>query len=121
MLEFYNQSQPKARKGHVCEFCGQTIHRGEKYSYESGKYEGDVFVRKLCLACKNILAGFCGDSEEEEFDWWCVTDWLRDWHCCDCEHGINGNDDCEVRPQNCPLIRKRFDPKEGAQNANSAN
>ncbi len=47
MMEFYNQSLPKARKDHVCEFCGKKIHKGEKYSYESGKYDGDMFVRKL--------------------------------------------------------------------------
>lgn len=121
MLEFYNQSQPKARKDHVCEFCGQKIHKGEVYSYETGKYDGDMFARKLCLACYNILNGFCRDSGEEEFDWWCVTDWLRDLYCCDCEHGANRDDDCETQPQNCPLIRKKFEPKEDAQNANNAN
>lgn len=112
MLEFYNQSQPKARKDHVCEYCEQKIHKREIYSYETGKYDGDMFVRKLCLTCKNILDGFCRDSGEEEFDWWCVTDWLRDLYCCDCGHGTNRYDDCEMQPQNCLIIRKKFEPKE---------
>lgn len=121
MLEFYKQSWPKARKYHACEFCAQKIHRGEKYSYESGKYDGDVFTRKLCLVCKNILDEFCRESGESEFEWSWITDWLSDFYCYDCEHGIKGKDDCKMQPQDCPLIRKNFEHKEGAKNANPAN
>lgn len=121
MLEFYNQSKPKARKDHVCEFCGQAIRKGEKYSYETGKYEGEMFARKLCLVCKNILDNFCNESGDEEFSWDWITDWLCDLYCYDCEHGTKGKDDCEMQPQNCPLIRKKFEPKEDTQNANPAN
>ncbi|EOS47185.1 hypothetical protein C810_01501 [Lachnospiraceae bacterium A2] len=121
MLEFYNQSKPKARKDHVCEFCIQTIRKGEKYSYETGKYEGEMFVRKLCLVCKNILDKFCNESGDEEFSWDWITDWLCDLYCYDCEHGTKGKGDCEMQPQNCPLIRSKFETKECTQNANPAN
>lgn len=121
MLEFYNKSQPKARKDHVCEFCGQAIRKGEKYSYETGKYEGEIFARKLCLVCKNILDEFGRDSGESEFEWYWITDWLSDFFCYDCEHGTKGKDDCEMQPQNCPLIRSKFETKEYTQNANPAN
>lgn len=110
-MEFYNLSYPRARKEHICEYCEQKIHKGEIYSYETGKYEGDMFVRKLCCTCKNILDLFLWDSSEEEFDWWCVTDWLSDLYCHDCKHGTNADNDCKITTYNCPLIRKKFEPK----------
>lgn len=112
MMEFYNQSLPKARKDHVCEFCGQKIRKGDVYSYETGKYDGDMFVRKLCLVCKNILDEFCRESREDGFSWDEITDWLSDLYCHDCKHGRNQKDDCKFKPQNCPLIKKNFDKEE---------
>lgn len=80
-----------------------------------------MFVRKLCLVCKNILDEFGRESGESEFDWWNVTDWLSDFYCYDCEHETKGKDDCEMQPQNCPLIRKNFESKEDTRNADIAN
>ena len=121
MLDFYNKSYPKARKDHVCEYCGQKISRGEIYSCETGKYDGDMFTRKLCLACENILKEFGNESGGNEFDWDWVSDWLHDTYCHDCEHGIKEKDDCEYHACNCPLIREIFKPKEDTENANPAN
>ena len=121
MMDFYNKTKPKARKDHVCEYCGQTIHKGEIYSYETGKYDGDMFVRKLCLVCENILKEYCEQEGYGEFDWEYISEWLSDGFCCDCEHGTKGKDDCEHYASNCPLIREKFAPKEDAENANPAN
>lgn len=121
MLDFYNKSNPKARKDHVCEYCGKTIHKGEIYSYETGKYDGDMFARKLCLVCENILDAFIKEVDADEFDWWEINDWLRDLYCYNCEHRADGKDGCEIQPQNCHIIRKRFHPKEDTENANPAN
>lgn len=111
MFEFYKKEKPKARKEHICEYCGQKIHKGETYSCETGKYDGDMFVRKLCLTCENILDEFCKENREEELSWVWISDWLADFFCYDCKHGSRGDDDCEMQPHNCPLMRKRFAPK----------
>lgn len=118
-MDFYRQIQPKARKEYVCEYCGQKIHKGEVYSYETGKYDGDMFTRKLCLICENILDKFARESRENEFDWWWVDDWLNDYHCAECEHGRNQKNDCKIHARNCPLIREKFKPKEDTENANA--
>lgn len=47
MLEFYSSYIRTARKPHKCEYCQKDIMIGEKYSYESGKFEGDFFTRTL--------------------------------------------------------------------------
>lgn len=121
MLDFYNRSNPKARKDHVCEYCGKTIHKGETYSYETGKYDGDMFARKLCLVCENILGTFIKDLDDDGFDWWEVDNWLRDYYYCNCEHERNQKNDCKIHARNCPFIREKFTPKEDTENANPAN
>lgn len=110
-IDFYNHTYPKARKEHKCEYCGKKIEIGQKYSYETGKYDGDMFSRKLCLTCENILAEYCKSKGYGEFDWWAVSDWLSDLYCYDCEHGTKGKDDCECIAQKCSLIRDNFEPK----------
>ena len=45
MMEFYTNKILKARKTHICEMCGENIHAGERYSYESGKNERCFFER----------------------------------------------------------------------------
>ncbi len=111
-LDFYNHTYPKARKEHKCECCGQKIEIGQKYSYETGKYDGDMFSRKLCLVCENILQGYCSKESDEEFTWDEVSDWLHDLYCHDCEHGGGHNDDCENTECSCPIIREHFKGKE---------
>lgn len=44
MLEFFNQTYPKAKKEHTCDLCNQKIAVGEKYSRFTGKYDGDMEV-----------------------------------------------------------------------------
>ena len=47
MMEFYNSNYRTARKTHKCEFCGKEIAIGERYSYESGKFDGVFFRKKI--------------------------------------------------------------------------
>ena len=58
MLEFYNSYIRTARKAHKCEYCEKEIMVGEKYGYESGKFEGDFFTRKLCIPCRKMLDAY---------------------------------------------------------------
>lgn len=58
MMEFYTSKMVIAKKLHICEMCGDKISIGERYSYESGKYDGHFFERKLHLECSNIIEKF---------------------------------------------------------------
>lgn len=104
MMEFYSQSTPRARKEHMCGFCGGVIRAGERYSYESGKFDGEMFVRKLCLPCKNILNAFIADNGVGEFRWEWVSEWLADECCTGC-----GDSGCQHNVSGCAKIRERFE------------
>lgn len=108
MLEFYNSFIRKARKPHKCEYCEKEIAAGEKYSYESGKFEGDFFTRTLCIPCNKILASYMRSSVDDTFDWWQVTDFLFDTHCNElCGQDIR-QQDCSKVPERCEKIRAKF-------------
>lgn len=104
MMDFYNQTLHVARKENECEFCGKKIMPKEKYSYETGKYDGDFFTRKLCTPCFNMLREYCNQHDDEEFDWWWIQDWLHDEYCEKC----STCDECDGKPQKCERVRKMF-------------
>lgn len=106
MMDFYNQKHVRARKSHKCEFCGKEIVTGETYSYESGKFDGDFFVRKLCETCFTMLADFIDYTGEDEFQWDWIQEWLHDEYCKD-----DCKDKCEYsfsKVQCCPIVREKF-------------
>lgn len=112
-MELYNRTTPKARKDYKCEYCEQTITKGEIHSCETGKYDGDMFSRRLDIICYNMMDKYLSDSGEEEFTFDGVDDWLRDNYCYDCEHGDKKEDDCEQGcVSRCPIIRQRFAEEE---------
>ncbi len=41
MSDFFNYTYPKAAKDYRCEWCGETILKGEKHTHGSGAWEGD--------------------------------------------------------------------------------
>lgn len=109
-MDFYNRTTPKARKEYKCEYCNRIIHIGEKHSHETGKYDGDMFSRRLDFPCYNMMEGYCSDEQENEFTWEHITDWLQSNYCYDCEHGDRKEEDCEYDYiARCPVIRKDFD------------
>lgn len=55
MIECLHRAERIARKPHICNYCGDTINKGEKYDY--GKYKDDVFYEWKChLKCGFISA-----------------------------------------------------------------
>lgn len=99
-MGFCTQKYQKARKEHKCEFCKKTIAKWEMYSYEKGVYDG-FFTRKLCVTCKDILSKFIRCTEEGEFQWDWVHDWLVENHCDCCQN----KDTCETSPNKCGAVR----------------
>lgn len=104
MLELYSHTYPVARKGHECEFCHCVIPKGKRYSYESGKFDGDMFTRKLCPECNGMLHDYYEENRDEEFDWCAVSDWLSDTYC----YGCPNCEECNVIPEQCDIIRGNF-------------
>ena len=105
MLELYNSYIRTARKPHKCEYCEKEIIAGEKYSSESGKFEGDFFTRELCIPCRKMLDAYIDCSVDDSFDWLDVSDFLSDTCCYElCEQ--DKRHDCDKSPQCCEKIRR---------------
>lgn len=45
----------RARKDHFCSACGETIHRGDLYSYTFGVFDGATEQVKRCARCELIF------------------------------------------------------------------
>lgn len=107
MLEFYNSFRRIARKLHKCEYCQKEIMVGEKYSYESGKFDGDFFTRTLCVQCRKMLNAYTDDVDDDAFDWLDISDFLSD-NYCDKLCGQEKRHDCDKSPEHCEKIRTEF-------------
>lgn len=106
-MEFYNSYIRTARKSHTCEYCQKEIEAGEKYSYESGKFEGDFFTRTLCIPCLKMLNAYVrrrNDKTDDTFDWWQVSDYLTE-NYCDELCFVGKWHDCDKSPQCCEKVR----------------
>lgn len=75
-----------AKKIHKCEMCGKPIEVGETYSYETGKWDGDFFDRKMHLNCFEMFTMILHEMGENEFDWDGLSEWWRDNKCWVCKH-----------------------------------
>lgn len=77
MMEFYTAAIYKAKKDHVCHICDETIHKGELYEYESGKYEGDFFSRHSHLACSKARDELVSLQKDTEYEPWAVMEYMK--------------------------------------------
>lgn len=103
-MEFYTENIHSARKEHRCALCRAKIHVGEKYLRRSGKYQGDFFDDCLHLHCNKIIAKFCKEQKDNEWEAGWIEEWLIDKYCDNCEIG----EPCMFRPSICELIIKEY-------------
>lgn len=65
MSGFYgNTVRRKARKDHRCSYCGEQIHSGEYYEFQSGVWEGRWFNSHMHPECFEEMC----ESGEGEYD-----------------------------------------------------
>ncbi len=79
--EFSSTVERKARKRHVCLECRGFIEPGQKYTRNSGKFDGDIYDDKICNPCMEIREAFqdpSGDPTEWGMLWDYMTDNFRD-------------------------------------------
>lgn len=84
MLEFYTINNPKAKKEHVCDLCGDKIGISEKYVRFSGKIHGEMFDDKYHSGCYEIIETYCMEVGDDEYDAQSIHDWLREEICPKC-------------------------------------
>ena len=73
-----------------------------------------MFDLKYHQTCQKIIAAYCEESSEVEYDKDSIYDWLHDKYCYDCKYHEDKDNDCVEYPLSCPQIRKHFE-KEGAE------
>lgn len=103
-MEFYKEKYPVAKKEHICHICGGIIKVGEKYSRETGSYDG-FFDRCTCRSCYGSRYESVDIGGDYEYEPWSVSDFAREQVCYKC-------DKCEYdkwKPLLCPKVKKHYE------------
>lgn len=66
--ELLRLTRPKARKDHVCIWCGELIQRGDTYARESSVYDGDFQDFKWHPECNEAADRFFSSWGEDLFE-----------------------------------------------------
>ena len=97
MMEFFNGRYRTAKKEHICEICKQKIQIGEKYEYESGKFDGVFFDRHYHIDCYMTLQDFLSDTIDDDwFSYDHVFDWWLEGHCYQCALRSENGGECDA-------------------------
>ena len=57
--EFFEESNPIARKQHKCVECREMIQPGERYERVKGRWEGEYSSHATCIPCQRIRDTYC--------------------------------------------------------------
>ena len=85
MCEHIFNSTPKARKKHICDFCGDTIEKGTKYNRDVFK-DDYIFTWKSHFSCDKLVKKMNMNEESnyegvsEEFFRYFVSSYYDDMH-----------------------------------------
>ena len=110
MSDFYTVTVRKAKKEHKCGLCCRTIAKGERYQYESGNYEGEMYNNKTCADCVPVQQAFF-DRRKDLLDGYTAENILDDMNevvCYDCR---KENGDCDhdyFNTAQCEKARKLY-------------
>ena len=114
-MEFYSEACHTARKEYICEMCGRKIMQGEPYIYQSGKWDGVFFTRKLHRQCDLLLIDYCTEVDNE-FTYDSVMEYAEEQWCYDCEHAgcnddLEGWTECDESVTTCPKVLEKIKEK----------
>jgi hypothetical protein len=88
-MDFTDSKIVKANKDHKCEFCTETITKGTKCEFNSGKFDGNMFSYYMCDRCVNFInthKEVREDISQWGFEYGDYESWL-DWY------GIKNNEE----------------------------
>ena len=100
MTEVIDHTERKAKKQYKCDYCGETIEKGETYDYYKGKYDGSLYVWRSHLACQRVADAIWDYADPDEgmdadlFDTTCqeicqafvcphCPKWDKKYECCE--------------------------------------
>lgn len=83
MAEVLQEKSPIARKEHRCDYCGGTIHAGERYMNQTLVYDGTVYPWKSHEHCYSLTSYIEYDPDygisEDDFQSW-VNEYVAENH-----------------------------------------
>lgn len=98
MVETIRQCNRRARKRHVCDYCGEVIKVGETYDYAVLKYDG-MYVWKSHSKCISVAADLWDYADlvecmtQEDFQTAC-NEFCREFVCPDCASWNDEDEEC---------------------------
>ncbi len=97
-MEILQEYERKARKEHICNYCGGVIKKGERYHYSKIKGD-DLYEWKSHLACIKAATGlwdFIDPDEGMSSDDFCdgCHEFCKTFICPDCEHYEKETEEC---------------------------
>ncbi len=110
MADFWNETETKTRRDHLCSVCNETIPRGNSCMTANGCFDKEMFRIYFHHECLQMLKAFCCDTGENTWDADDITEYLREEYCSNCK---NYDNDCAGDPAICEEIKKHF--KDGAE------
>ena len=106
MVETIEHLNRKARKPYSCDYCGQTIEKGEVYDYYKGKFDGYLFDWHSHLSCQRVadaIWNYCDPDDgmdEDQFQDGCCEVCQR-FICPDCEEWDKEYEECNKDESFC--------------------
>jgi len=63
-MELLSETRPKARKKHICIWCGEGIPVGLRHVHEVSRFEGDFQDHRFHEECLQACHEYCGTESE---------------------------------------------------------
>lgn len=67
-FDLLSENYPKAKKEHICEWCGEKILKNETYYRYIGLYNGDFQSTPLHLECRDAMRKHLLGNGEKEYE-----------------------------------------------------
>lgn len=106
MSETLDRKIRKARKPHQCDYCGQTIEKGEEYDWSKNIYDGTIFEWHCHSSCDRIASAIWDyvdpddGMSDQDFQDGCREVCQR-FVCPDCPNYNKEYEDCEKTETYC--------------------
>ena len=106
MYEELKRKTVKSRKPYTCDWCNETIEKGEMYEYQVFKFDGDFCEWRSHLACQRVVSAVWDYADpydgmsSDDFMSTC-NDVCREFICPDCPEWDKEYSECNKDEAYC--------------------